>query len=88
MARIEIDDLYPSYPSNAQQLLNQITEAEMKTVEGCEGNTVTTISDINEQSLANTLDQNLDNLLFQLRNQMGSATVATRSFFNESLSSF
>ncbi|MBE9197956.1 MULTISPECIES: hypothetical protein [unclassified Nodularia (in: cyanobacteria)] len=85
MARLEIDDLYPS---NEQQLLNEITEAEMKTVEGREGNTVTTgISDINEASLANTLDQNLDDFLFDLRSQMGTAIFGSRTLFTEVINS-
>ncbi len=86
MARIEIDDLYPS---NHQQLLNEITDREMQTVEGREGNTVSTgINDLNEQSLANTLEQNIDNLLFHLRNQMGVVIFGARNQFNQGFNSF
>ncbi|MDP5337867.1 MAG: hypothetical protein NWQ28_04745 [Nodularia sp. (in: cyanobacteria)] len=86
MARIEIDDLYPS---NNQQLLNEITDREMQTVEGREGNTGSTgINDLNEQSLANTLEQNIDNLLVHLRNQMGVVIVSARNQFNQGFNSF
>ncbi len=86
MARIEIGELYPS---NGQQLIHEITAGEMKIVEGGEGNTATAgISDMNEQSLANTLEQNLDNLLFHLRNQMGVVMFGARTQFNQGFNSF
>ncbi|GAX35610.1 hypothetical protein [Nodularia sp. NIES-3585] len=86
MARIEIDDLYPS---NNQKLLNEITDREMQTVEGREGNTVTAgISDVNEQSLTHMLEQNIDNLLFHLRSQMGVVILGARNQFNQGFSSF
>ncbi|KZL49967.1 hypothetical protein PN483_08225 [Nodularia spumigena CS-591/04] len=85
MARIEI---YNLYPSNDQQLLNEITEGEIKTVERREGSTVTAgNSDINEQPLGNTVDQNLDNLLYRLRNQMGIVIFGARNQFNQRLNS-
>ena len=86
MARIEIDDLYPS---NDQELLNEITEGEIQTVKGSEGNTVTAgINEINEQSLGNMLEQNLDNLLFHLRTQMGVAIFGARTQFNQGFNNF
>ncbi len=78
MARITIDDLSPR---QVQQMLNEITDGEMNTVEGSQG------SDINEQSLANNLDENLDNLLFSLRNQMGVVIVDARTIFNQGFNS-
>ncbi|MEA5516629.1 hypothetical protein [Nodularia sp. UHCC 0506] len=86
MARIELDNLYSS---NAQQLFQEITEGEMKTVEGSEGSTVTSgINDVNEQSLVNTLDQNIDNLLFHLRTQMGVVILGARNQFNQGFNAF
>ncbi|WP_414551363.1 hypothetical protein [Anabaena sp. CCY 0017] len=86
MARIEI---YNLYPSNDQKLFNEITEEEMKTVEGSEGNTVIAgINEINDPSLAHTLDQNLDNLLVHLRTQMGVVIVGARTQFNQGFNSF
>ncbi|TVP64408.1 MAG: hypothetical protein EA343_05410 [Nodularia sp. (in: Bacteria)] len=86
MARIKIYDLYPS---NDQQLLNEITEEQMKMVEGREGNTVTAgISEMNDQSLGHALEQNLDNLLFHLRNQMGVVIFGARTQFNQGFNSF
>jgi hypothetical protein len=78
MARITIDDLSPR---QVQQMLNEITDGEMNTVEGSQG------SDINQQSLANNLDQNLDNLIFSLRTQMGVVIVGARTIFNEGFNS-
>ena len=78
MARITIEDLSPL---RVQQILNEITDGEMNTVEGSQG------SDINEQSLANNLDENLDNLLFSLRNQMGVVIVDARTIFNQGFNS-
>lgn len=78
MARITIDDLSPC---KVEQILNEITDGEMNTVGGSQG------SDINEQSLANNLDENLDNLLFSLRNQMGVVIVDARTIFNQGFNS-
>lgn len=78
MARITIDDLSPR---RVQQILNEITDGEMNTVEGSQG------SDINEQSLANNLEENIDNLLFSLRNQMGVVIVGARTIFNQGFNS-
>ncbi|MDH6099417.1 hypothetical protein NWP21_11320 [Anabaenopsis sp. FSS-46] len=78
MARITIEDLSLL---KVQQILNEITDGEMNRVEGSQG------SDINEQSLANNLDQNLDNLLFSLRTQMGVVIVGARTMFNEGFNS-
>ncbi|QOV21468.1 hypothetical protein [Anabaenopsis elenkinii] len=78
MARITIDDLSPR---QVQQMLNEITDGEMNTVEGSQG------IDINQQSLANNLDQNLDNLIFSLRTQMGVVIVGARTIFNEGFNS-
>lgn len=78
MARITIEDLSPI---KVQQILNEITDGEMNRVEGSQG------SDINEQSLAHNLDENLDNLLFSLRTQMGVVIVGARTIFNEGFNS-
>lgn len=79
MARITIDDLSPR---QVQQILNEITDGEMNTVEGSQG------SDINEQSLTNNLEENIDNLLFSLRNQMGVVIVGARTIFNQGFNPF
>jgi hypothetical protein len=79
MARITIDDLSPR---QVQQILNEITDGEMNTVEGSQG------SDINEQSLTNNLEENIDNLLFSLRNQMGVVIVGARNIFNQGFNPF
>ena len=84
MARIEI---YNLYPSNDQTLLNEVTEWEMKTVEGSEGNTAG-ISEINDPSLSHTLNQNIDNLLVHLRTQMGVVMLGARNQFNQGFNSF
>jgi hypothetical protein len=81
MANIKVDKLYINH---LQQMLHDITDGEMNTVQGSVGGTVTAIvNELNDPSLAHTLEQNLDNLLFQLRNQMGIAVIATRTMFNE-----
>jgi hypothetical protein len=81
MANIKVDDLYINH---LQQMLYNITDGEMNTVQGSEGGTVTAIvNELNDPSLAYTLEQNLDSLLLQLRSQMGIAVVAARTMFNE-----
>ena len=81
MANIKIDELCINH---LQQMLHDITDGEINTVQGSEGGTITAIvNELNDASLAHTLEQNLDSLLFQLRNQMGIAVIAARTMFNQ-----
>ena len=81
MANIKIDELCINH---LQQMLHDITDGEINTVQGSEGGAVTALlTELNDASLAHTLDQNLDNILFHLRNQLGIAVIAARTMFNE-----
>ncbi|MFB2737755.1 hypothetical protein [Umezakia ovalisporum] len=76
--------IYDLYPTNTQQLFHEITEREMRQVKARERSIITPIvTDVNEQSLANVLDQNLNNLLFNLRGQMNAALSNARMAVNE-----
>ncbi|HYW20175.1 MAG TPA: hypothetical protein VE956_12850 [Nodularia sp. (in: cyanobacteria)] len=86
MARIEIGNLYPIHN---QQLLNEITEREIQTVEEHQANTVTAgNSNVNQPSLANMFDQNVDNFLVNLRTQMGVVIFGATDQFDQGLNSF
>ncbi|WP_414530644.1 hypothetical protein [Nodularia chucula] len=86
MATIKIYDLYPI---DSQQVLNQITEEQMKILEGRQGiGFMPGINNINNLPLSNRIDNNLDNLIFRLRNQMGTVIFGASNFFNEGLNSF
>ncbi|YAF96627.1 MAG: hypothetical protein AB3A66_02800 [Nodularia sp. CChRGM 3473] len=83
MAKIKITDLYPS---NKEQLLNEITNGEMKIIEGGQGSIVSpNTSNINEQSLVDTFDQNLNGFLFSLRSQIDETLSLTRNRVSEEL---
>ncbi|MDH6059119.1 hypothetical protein NWP17_01440 [Chrysosporum bergii ANA360D] len=78
--------IYNLYPNNAQQIMNEITDEEMQKVKGSEGTTFTSgISEVNQQSLSNALDQNLNNLIFNLRGRMDAAISGARNLVNQEL---
>lgn len=86
MAKIKISDLYSS---NNQHFIHQITEAEIKILEGRQGIPFGPgINNINNRPLSTRIDNNLDNFIFRLRDQMGTVIIGASNVFNEGLNSF
>ena len=82
MANIKIHDLYVIEDNP----IIAVNDDQFHKVEGGEG-IISRInaSDINQQSILADFNQNLNNLVFNLRNQIGTTISGTRGLVNEEL---
>ena len=82
MANIKIHDLYVIEDNP----IIAVNDDQFQKLEGGEG-IISRInaSDINQQSVLADFNQNLNNLVFNLRNQIGTTISGTRGLVNEEL---